>query len=468
MLTLVHVSRRPSATRCDASRQAARVRSGVALCLTVGALAAAPVLLGAQRAPDRVLTRAGDVGPDGPLPADQGLPGLWYRLQKLRTTASVLYTAGHPDDEEAGVLTLLGRGMGVRTALLTLNRGEGGANAMGPELFDGLGLVRTEELRRSGRYYGLDDQYFTTAVDYGYSKTLDEAMRSWDRDALLADMVRVIRLNRPTVVISRWHGSARDGHGHHQAAGVLTVEAVRAAADPNRFREQVTNEGLRPWRVRRLYRGRLTDDESHDAELDPHRVDPWLQQTFQSFGAYGLSLQRSQTAGRIRAARPPLRPARYELVDAFDGAEIQERQGPEPAGATSSETRPSPFDGLDTSLSGVGLLTGETVPPEVLHSLEEAEAAVEDAFTAFGPSRLGSVARHVAGALAHLRAARRGLAADSEADFVLAVEERQAADALAAAAGLTVRASAPSRPRRVSVPTRRPDPPFPASRSTCT
>ncbi|NIQ60096.1 MAG: PIG-L family deacetylase, partial [Gemmatimonadetes bacterium] len=102
------------------------------------------------QAPANVLVRSWDEGSYGALAANRGAVGVWQRMLKLRTTASVLYTASHPDDEEAGVLTLLSRGRGVRTALLTLNRGEGGANALGPELFDALGLVRTEELRLAG------------------------------------------------------------------------------------------------------------------------------------------------------------------------------------------------------------------------------------------------------------------------------------------------------------------------------
>ena len=105
----------------------------------------------------------------------------------------MLQTTAHPDDEQAGLLTLLSRGTGTRTALLTLNRGEGGANAAGDELFEGLGLVRTEELVLASRYYALDDLYFTASIDYGFSKTLGEAVRSWDTSAVLSDMVRVIR-----------------------------------------------------------------------------------------------------------------------------------------------------------------------------------------------------------------------------------------------------------------------------------
>ena len=398
-----------------------------------------PAVLAAQEAPDRVLVRSLDEGPDGPLPADRGTAGVWHRLQKLRTTASVLYTAGHPDDEEAGVLTLLSRGMGMRTALLTLNRGEGGANAIGPELFDALGLIRSEELRLSGRYYALDDQYFTTAVDYGYSKTLDEAIRSWDREALLGDMVRIIRLNRPTVVLSRWHGSERDGHGHHQASGVLTPEAVEAAADSSRFPEQILFEGLRPWRVLRTYRARLRPEEPHDAELDPHRYSPWLGTSYQAYGAYGLSLQRSQTQGRLRTQRGPGAPSRYELVSGPD-----DRGGAAPPDAT-------PLDGLPTRMQDVGELVREPIPNDVRDALVRADDAVRRALDGFVPERPEAVIPALGDALAAIREARGGLRSPGptpsapDADFVLAIKERQAADALLAAAGVDVEAVATPR-----------------------
>jgi len=137
----------------------------------------------------------------------------WERLLKLRTTASLLQTTAHPDDEQGAMLARVGRHDGARTALLTLNRGEAGDNALGPELFDGLGLIRTAELELAGRYYGLDEQYFTAVADYGFSKRLDEALEHWDRADVLRDMVRIIRHFRPLVVVSRWQGNERDGHG---------------------------------------------------------------------------------------------------------------------------------------------------------------------------------------------------------------------------------------------------------------
>lgn len=168
--------------------------------------------------PDRVLAFPRPI-PGEELHPDRGAAGAWHRIRKLATTASILHVTAHPDDEHSGMLTLASRGWGARTALLSLNRGEAGANAIGPELFDGLGLIRTRELVLSGRYYGLDDLYFTTALDYGYSKSVEEAFRSWDREAVLEDMVRVIRLNRPFAVVSRFHGTRRDGHGNHHAQG---------------------------------------------------------------------------------------------------------------------------------------------------------------------------------------------------------------------------------------------------------
>src|SRR4029077_343744 len=157
-----------------------------------------------------------------PLPQDRGASGTWQKLLKLGTIGSVMHTTAHPDDEHGGLLAMLSGGDGARVSLLTLNRGEAGDNAIGPELFDALGLIRTEELLMAGRYYGLDRQYFTTAIDYGFSKRLEEALVKWGPENVLRDMVRVIRVDRPLVLIARFQGNARDGHGNHEAAGLLT------------------------------------------------------------------------------------------------------------------------------------------------------------------------------------------------------------------------------------------------------
>jgi LmbE family N-acetylglucosaminyl deacetylase len=160
------------------------------------------------------------------------------RLLKLETGASLLHVTAHPDDEHGGMLTLLSRGQGARVALVSLTRGEAGANAIGPELFDGLGWIRAEELAAAGRHHGLDALYFTRLADYGYSKRLSEAVDKWGREEALRDLVRIIRTERPLVVVSRFQGNERDGHGQHQFAGVVAREAFHAAGDGSRFPER--------------------------------------------------------------------------------------------------------------------------------------------------------------------------------------------------------------------------------------
>src|SRR5713226_5519894 len=180
-----------------------------------------------------------------PLAFDRGAAALSQSLQKLHTRASVLMVTAHPDDEDGGMLTYESRGQGARVALLTLNRGEGGANVMSSDYFDALGLVRTEELLAADRYYGVD-QYWTRVIDYGFSKTLDESLAKWTRDRVLYDVVRVIRMVRPLVITSVFVGGPSDGHGNHQTAGLMAKEVYRLAGDPSVFPEQI-KAGLRPW-----------------------------------------------------------------------------------------------------------------------------------------------------------------------------------------------------------------------------
>ena len=227
---------------------------------------------------------------------EQGATATWQKLRKLQTTASVLHTTAHPDDEHGAVLTWLSRGQGAHVSLLTLTRGESGDNAIGPELFDALGLIRTDELLQSDRYYGVDRQYFTTAIDYGFSKRLDEAIEKWGREAVLREVVRVIREDRPFVVISRFQGNERDGHGNHQAAGLITAEAFKAAGDPAMFPEQLA-DGLRPWQPLKLYVGGVRENEAWTIKVDTGRYDPVLGDSYQGLARLGLAYQRSQNGG---------------------------------------------------------------------------------------------------------------------------------------------------------------------------
>src|SRR5580693_7214177 len=191
-----------------------------------------------------------------PLPQDTGAAGLQEMLVRLRTTARLMQTVAHPDDEDGGMLTLESRGKGATVVLLTLNRGEGGQNKVGSNLFDVLGVLRTLELLGADRYYGVQ-QRFTRVADFGFSKNADETFQKWQgHDIALGDMVQVIRTFRPDVLVARFSGTDRDGHGHHQASSILTREAFRAAADRNRFPEQIS-EGLLPWQPTKLYIGNV-------------------------------------------------------------------------------------------------------------------------------------------------------------------------------------------------------------------
>jgi LmbE family N-acetylglucosaminyl deacetylase len=173
-------------------------------------------------------------------------PGLAETVEAIdaaRVTTRILYIDAHPDDESAAVLTYLARGLHADVALLSLTRGEGGQNDLGPEQNPQLGLIRTQELLAATRGYGVK-LFFTRAHDFGFSKTPEETEKIWG-DQVLEDMVRVIRTFRPNVVINNF-GNVHAGHGHHQAAGLLTPKAVAAAADAKMYPE-LERDGLKPW-----------------------------------------------------------------------------------------------------------------------------------------------------------------------------------------------------------------------------
>lgn len=389
----------------------------------LAAVVGLPSALRAQRPVVLQLDPADAFG--GPLPVDRGVAGVRQRLLELRTLASVLQVTAHPDDEQAGLLTYLSRGTGARTALLTLNRGEAGANAAGSELFEALGLLRTEELLLADRYYGLDDQYFTSATDYGFSKTMVEAAQNWDTTAVLRDMVRVIRQNQPLVVVARWYGGARDGHGHHQLAGVLTPLAVAAAADPTRFPEQLSQEGLNAWRVRRLFRANVRANEPAQVVADVGRYDPWLGESYQSLGADGYARQRSQTAGR------------RSLTSGTAPQRLQQLAGdPAPAGDDL-------VAGMSVSLVALFETVGEPAPAGAPALLREADDAARQALTTLRPEAPWQVAPLLATGLRQLRDVRAMTPTSApHASHLLDIKVRQYERAIVAALALQVTALA--------------------------
>ena len=186
-----------------------------------------------------------------PLTDLTGAPALSLALRKLTTIGTVVHMTAHPDDENNAALALYARHVGARVALVTATRGDGGQNEIGTELFDALGVLRTEELLAAHRFDGAE-QYFTRAVDFGYSFSQQETLEKWGHQEILGDFVRHIRTLRPDVIVSM----SPDGTGggqHHQTSAVLATEAFRAAADPAQFPEQM-RDGLRPWQALKLYR----------------------------------------------------------------------------------------------------------------------------------------------------------------------------------------------------------------------
>src|SRR3954470_18883625 len=171
-------------------------------------------------------------------------------LRKLASTGTFMQTDAHPDDEDNALLAMLGEGQGMRTALVTATRGDGGQNEIGPELSQALGVLRTEELLAVHRFDGAE-QYFTRAVDFGFSFSVEESIQLWGHDEIVGDYVRQIRAIRPDVIVGFLCGGEGGGQ-HHQASARLTLEAYTAAANPNRYPEQV-QAGLRPWQAMRMF-----------------------------------------------------------------------------------------------------------------------------------------------------------------------------------------------------------------------
>jgi LmbE family N-acetylglucosaminyl deacetylase len=228
-------------------------------------------------------------------------------LSRLEHSTGVLMIGAHPDDENNALLTYLSRGRKVRTAYLSLTRGEGGQNVLGPEQGALLGAIRTQELLGARR---LEDtqQYFTRAVDFGFSKTADETLRKWDREGVLRDIVWVIRSFRPDVIVLRFTGTPQDGHGHHQSSAILGKEAFAAAADPQRFPDQL--KALKPWHATRvLWNGFAFSQAQKDRlkalpnglAVQTGDVDPVLGYAYTEIAGMSRSLHRTQAMGEAQA-----------------------------------------------------------------------------------------------------------------------------------------------------------------------
>jgi LmbE family N-acetylglucosaminyl deacetylase len=360
---------------------------------------------------------------------DLGAIGLGQKIKRLQTTASAMHTGAHPDDEDSGLLARLARGENARVSYLSLNRGEGGQNVIGSELFEPLGVIRAEELLQARRLDG-GQQFFTRVMDYGFSKKREEAARIWGEQEVLGDMVRAIRLFRPLVVISRFSGTPADGHGQHQLAGYLSPIAFKAAADPAQFPEQL-REGLRPWQAKKFYVGQGFAQNPNNAPtltVNTGEYDQLIGRSYFEIAMEGRSQHKSQEMGSLE-----LRGKQNS------GVRLAESTVGKP------ETERSVFDGIDTSITGITKtvnLNGDFLNG----NLRDIQAAAAKALANFDAMNPGKTIEPLAEGLRATRKARREIVRQDnkivqpllDADFLLAQKEREFSDALQTAAGIIV------------------------------
>jgi len=302
-----------------------------------------------------------------PLPEDRGTAGIYEAFRKLPVYVRVLYTTAHPDDENGAMLTWLAREAHARTALFSLTRGDGGQNILGSEKYEALALVRTGELLEACKLYGVE-LYFSTAFEFGFSRGPDETLTKWGHEKTLEEMVRMIRRFRPAIIVSAFRGTEEDGHGHHQAAGIVTHEAFRAAGDAHRFPEQF-NDGLVPWQAKRLYEsaGRRSNPGPGVVTIPSGDLDPILGRSPREIGSEGYSKHRTQGNGAT-ASMPFPATESYRLVD---------RVTAEPSNDDGL------FAGIDTSLPSIMELAGSEAA-NVAPLREKLAAAQKDAEVAAG------------------------------------------------------------------------------------
>jgi len=375
-----------------------------------------------------------------PLDDEQGHVALGLALRRLSNTGIFMHATAHPDDEDNGLLVMLSRGQGVRTALATATRGNGGQNEIGPEIFEALGVLRTEELAALHRFDGAE-QYFTRAVDFGFSFSTEETFQEWGRDEITADYVRLIRMIRPDVIL----GLRPDGGGggqHHQASTIISRDAFTLAGDPTKYADQITG-GLRPWQpVKYYFRGGFGPPGARASanttllSIDLAQYDPLLGRTYADIGTEARSMHKCQGMAQLLSLPGPS-PSTFELAESTL-----------PGGARLAEQ--SLFDGIDTSIGGLVRFAGPNPPQELTQGLSAIATAVQQAQRAFHE---GNDADTVGPLLTGLRSVRRVRAAlgtltaiDAagrfEIDFRLLQKEQEFQRAVLVANGVLIEALA--------------------------
>jgi len=389
-----------------------------------------------------------------PVAALRGEAAVELALRKLDTVGTFMMTTAHPDDENNAMLAYYGHGKGMRTTLVTATRGEGGQNEIGPELFEALAVLRTEELLAAHRFDGAE-QYFTRAVDFGYSFSIEETLEKWGHQEILGDYVRMIRTIRPQVIV----GFVFDGDGggqHHQASSRLTAEAFLAAADPAKFPEQI-EEGLRPWQAAKFYytAGFGPGGPGGPGGRTPQFTGPGASKALMFDGGasydYVLGRTYNELAGEARSMHKcqgmsqllplpgvggPFGPGSIRAYRLYETVL--------PDGVDRAES--DPFDGVDVSLSSLAAYAGTDPPAALTSALSAIAGHVQTAHQSLARGSAATVPSLASG-LTAVRALRRdlpgmGLTGDArfEIDFRLAQKESQFISALVAASNLVIEA----------------------------
>jgi LmbE family N-acetylglucosaminyl deacetylase len=358
----------------------------------------------------------------------QGHVALGLALRHLNNAGIFMMATAHPDDENNGLLVMLNRGQGYRTALVTATRGNGGQNEIGPEIFEALGVLRTEELDALHRFDGAE-QYFTRAVDFGFSFSVEETFEKWGREEVLGDFVRMIRTIRPDVIAGLNPGGTGGGQ-HHQASAVLAREAFLLAGDPTKYPEQL-RDGLRPWQPKKLYfmtgfggpRDPNAQAPARQLSITLSGYDPLLGRTYAEVGTEARSMHKCQGMAQLLSLPGPAT-AGYYLVESSIPAQLQRDEQ-------------TLFDAVDTTVAGLAQYAGANPPRELRDGLAAIASSVARAQRAFDTEGDAAVLSPlVAGlrAVRSLRAQLASLAIDEagryEIDYRLAQKEREFQDAV--------------------------------------
>src|SRR5262249_15252885 len=389
-----------------------------------------------------------------PVDDEQGHVALGLALRHLNNTGIFMMATAHPDDENNGLLVMLNRGQGYRTALATATRGNGGQNEIGPEIFEALRVLRTEELGAIHRFDGAE-QYFTRAVDFGYSFSVDETFDKWGRDEILGDYVRLIRTIRPDVITGLTPTGGGGGQ-HHQASAILAHEAFKAAADPSKYPEQI-KEGLRAWQPQKFYftvgfsgSREPASQASKQLTINLTGYDHLLGHTYAEVGAEARSMHKCQGTPQLLALPGPSSIS-YELAESLVPA------NPRPQEAAL-------FDGIDTSIPGLARFAGARPPKELTQGLAAIAGAVQLAQRRYDTENDDATVVPLLTGLRAVRALRSQLAAiplDENSRFEIRTrliqKEREFQQAILAADSIRIEALAddgvvvPGQPLAVSV-----------------